>query len=54
MWSIPGGVNSTEGLARMKLGSANAASRDKLAVDEKKEKEEKKAAKAEKRRSKKN
>ena len=48
MWSIPGGVNSTEGLARMKLGSANAASRDKLAVDEKKEKEEKKAAKAEK------
>ena len=54
MWSIAGGVNSTEGLARMGLGSANAASRNKLAVDKKKEKEEKKAAKAEKRRSKKN
>ena len=48
MWSIAGGVNSTEGLARMGLGSANAASRNKLAVDKKKEKEEKKAAKAEK------
>ena len=38
----------------MKLGSANATARNKLAVDKKKEKEEKKAAKAEKRRSKKN
>ena len=32
----------------MKLGSANATARNKLAVDKKKEKEEKKAAKAEK------
>ena len=54
MWSIADGVNSTQGLARMVLASANATAKDELAVDEKKEKEEKKAAKAEKRRSKKN
>ena len=54
LWAIADGVNSTQGLARMVLASANATAKDELAVDEKKEKEEKKAAKAEKRRSKKN
>jgi hypothetical protein len=46
LFSIPGGVNSTMGLARIQLAASNAEERASLVASRKKEKEEKQTAKA--------
>jgi len=46
LFSIPGGVNSATGLARMRLASSNVTERADLVASRKKEKEEKQTAKA--------
>lgn len=46
LFSIPGGVNSTTGLARMRLSASNSEARADLVASRKKEKEEKQTAKA--------
>jgi len=46
LFSIPGGVNSTTGLARMRLAASNSDARADLVASRKKEKEEKQTAKA--------